>query len=86
MNKDGSNLSKPRFGCCFRGSFYILSRTYLLYLGTRGLSMIREKVEKVQFLIWNMKKRFLICDLESLNGAPGSVRANHKLWTLSNGI
>ena len=51
MNKDGNNLSKPRFGCCFRGSFYILSRTYLLYLGTRGLSMIREKVEKVQFLI-----------------------------------
>ena len=64
MNKDGRNLSKWRFGCCFCRSFDNF-KNLILYFGTYGLFMGREKVEIVLFLIRNKAKRFVIHHLES---------------------
>ena len=52
MSKDNSNLNKPRFGCYFRRS--LINFKNLVFFGTYGLYMVREKVEEVLCFIRNI--------------------------------
>ena len=55
MNKDGSNLRKSSFGCCFHPNFVNLKRLMIAF-GIHVIFMIHENVEEVLFLIWNTLK------------------------------
>ena len=59
MNKDRSNPSKTRFGCCFHQSFVNFKNLYFWTCG--NLFMVREKVE-VSFLIRDPEPLNLILD------------------------
>ena len=68
ISKDGSKLSKSRFGCYFRCSL-VNFKNFRIFFGTYGLFMVCDKVEEVLFLR-NISKT--ICNLrcESLNMIP----------------
>ena len=52
-NKDGSNLGKPCFGCCFNHSF-VNFKNLIIMIWNIGLFMVPEKVKEVLSLISKM--------------------------------
>ena len=59
MSKGGNNLSKSHFRVAI---FAVASNTYFFFIAY-GQFMVREKVEEVLFLIWNISKT--ICNSRS---------------------
>ena len=53
MSKDGSNLSKPHFGCYFCCSL-VNFKNLIFFFGTYGLYTVCGKAEKVLCLIQNI--------------------------------
>ena len=53
MSKGGNNLSKSHFGVVI---FAVASNTSYFFFIAYEQFMVREKVEEVLFLIWNISK------------------------------